>query len=89
MLRRRTVLRSQAVSSVLVGAKSAAQVEELAGAETWALDGADLDAILGRLPAAARAAQASVLEHILPEREDDLCRRRYDASLDAPIRYRA
>jgi len=85
------VLRTPDVRSVLVGAKSVAQVEELAGAESWVLDRAELDeieAILGTLSAGARAAQASVFEHIPQERMHDLRRRRYEAGLDAPIRYR-
>jgi aryl-alcohol dehydrogenase-like predicted oxidoreductase len=84
------VLRTPGVSSVLVGAKSVAQVEALAGADEWRItpgDAAELNAILATLSERARSAQASVFEHIPDERLTDLRRRRYDESLAAPIRY--
>lgn len=83
-------LRSPAVTSVLVGAKTAAQVEVVAGAESWQLGAgelAEIEGILETLPARARSAQATVFEHIPPERMTDLRMRRYDESLAAPIRY--
>jgi aryl-alcohol dehydrogenase-like predicted oxidoreductase len=85
------VLRLDAVDSVLLGAKTVEQVEAIAGARDWRLDAgeiAELEQLLDTLPAHAREAQASVFEHIPPERLEDLRRRRYDAASEAPIRYR-
>ena len=85
------VLRLDAVDSVLLGAKSVAQVEAVAGAREWRLEPGEiteLERLLETLPAHARDAQASVFEHIPPERLADLRRRRYDAASEAPIRYR-
>ena len=83
-------LRNTGVTSVLVGAKTVAQVDAVAGAESWQLETAELaeiEAMLETLPARARSAQATVFDHIPPERMTDLRVRRYDESLAAPIRY--
>jgi aryl-alcohol dehydrogenase-like predicted oxidoreductase len=63
-------LAANGVTSTLIGAKTASQVEALAGAESWHLGAdelAEIDALLATLPPQAAEAKSIVWDHFPPE----------------------
>ncbi|MBA3735630.1 MAG: aldo/keto reductase [Actinobacteria bacterium] len=73
-------LANPGVTSTLVGAKSAAQVRAISGAESWLLSASDLaeiDGILSTLHPDAQAAKMIVWDHFRPEFFSRLRDRRY------------
>lgn len=78
------VLSNPAVTSVLIGARTPAQVEAVAGAEDWELsaeDMAELDQLIGSvLPAEVQALQAVTLDHVTPEALEALRARRHETA---------
>lgn len=80
-------LQNPAVTSTLVGAKSAAQVQAVAGADEWILTPsqlAELDEIVGSRSEEARAAKMIVWDHFSPEALEGLRRRRYAPMSETP-----
>jgi aryl-alcohol dehydrogenase-like predicted oxidoreductase len=73
-------LHNPSVTSVLVGAKTAEQVEQISGAESWALSEADVAFVaktVGDLPAVAREALVTVWDHVSEEALIRLLERRH------------
>jgi aryl-alcohol dehydrogenase-like predicted oxidoreductase len=77
-------LRNPVVASVLIGAKSPAQIAQIAGADGWVLTSDDMEFVAGAvaaMPRAAREALVTVWDHFSPASLDRLRERRHDVAV--------